>query len=259
MLPEQPSLAQATPARRKNRQIGHQDRDALSSKIPHRRSQARTEQSGLAWRKNLSACTRISTYEQARHIERLAELGAACVDAVSRRGGFVVMRDPEGNEFCVIDHSELGSLRAAACVRQSRHGRGSRPRSRSRALSAAYSSEVLDDLGQSPVTSRSYCPAVDASDVLAWDPRRFFRPFRRRLAHQMSVRTRLAASAVTAVPAAAPPGAQSLIHLGVVKSAPGRTDVAIQQASACYACSLRGLAWLAATRRCGWLTGGPGW
>jgi hypothetical protein len=31
-------------------------------------------------RKNLSACTRISTYEQARHIERLAELGAACVD-----------------------------------------------------------------------------------------------------------------------------------------------------------------------------------
>jgi hypothetical protein len=179
----------------------------------------------LPGEKNLSACTRISTCEQARQIERLAELGAACVDAVSRRGGFVVMRDPEGNEFCVIDHSELGSLRAVACVRQSRHGRGSRPRSRSRALSAAYSSEVLDDLGQSPVTSRSHCPAVDASDVLAWDPRRFFRPFRRRLAHQMSVRTRLAASAVTAVPAAAPPGAQSLIHLGVVKSAPGRTDV----------------------------------
>jgi hypothetical protein len=50
------------------------------------------------------------------------------------------------------------------------------------------SSEVLDDLGQSPVTSRSHCPAVDASDVLAGDPRRFFRPFRRRLAHQVSVR-----------------------------------------------------------------------
>jgi hypothetical protein len=28
MLPEQPSLAQATPARRKNRQIGHQGLDA---------------------------------------------------------------------------------------------------------------------------------------------------------------------------------------------------------------------------------------
>jgi positive regulator of sigma E activity len=43
------------------------------------------------------------------------------------------------------------------------------------------------------------------------------------------------------------------------KLRPGSVSVAIQQASACYACSLRGLAWLAATRRCGWLTGGPGW
>jgi hypothetical protein len=52
------------------------------------------------------------------------------------------------------------------------------------------SSEVLDDLGQSPVTSRSHFPALDASDALAGDPSRFFRPLRRRpLAHQMSVRT----------------------------------------------------------------------
>ena len=29
------------------------------------------------------------------------------------------------------------------------------------------SSEVLDDLGQSPVTSRSHFPALDASDALA--------------------------------------------------------------------------------------------
>ncbi len=32
------------------------------------------------------------------------------------------------------------------------------------------SSEVLDDLGQSPVTSRSHPPALDASDVLAGVP-----------------------------------------------------------------------------------------
>jgi catechol 2,3-dioxygenase-like lactoylglutathione lyase family enzyme len=49
------------------------------------------------------------TREQARHIERLAGLGAARVDEwpYPEDADFVVMRDPDGNEFCVIDHPEL--------------------------------------------------------------------------------------------------------------------------------------------------------
>jgi catechol 2,3-dioxygenase-like lactoylglutathione lyase family enzyme len=49
------------------------------------------------------------TREQARHIERLAGLGAARVDEwpYPQDADFVVMRDPDGNEFCVIDHPEL--------------------------------------------------------------------------------------------------------------------------------------------------------
>jgi catechol 2,3-dioxygenase-like lactoylglutathione lyase family enzyme len=49
------------------------------------------------------------TREQARHIERLAGLGAARVDEwpYPEDAVFVVMRDPDGNEFCVIDHPEL--------------------------------------------------------------------------------------------------------------------------------------------------------
>jgi catechol 2,3-dioxygenase-like lactoylglutathione lyase family enzyme len=48
------------------------------------------------------------TSEQARHVERLAGLGATRVDdwPYPEDADFIVMRDPDGNEFCVIDHSE---------------------------------------------------------------------------------------------------------------------------------------------------------
>jgi catechol 2,3-dioxygenase-like lactoylglutathione lyase family enzyme len=49
------------------------------------------------------------TSEQARHVDRLVKLGATRVDDWPYPGGadFIVLRDPEGNEFCVIDHPEL--------------------------------------------------------------------------------------------------------------------------------------------------------
>jgi catechol 2,3-dioxygenase-like lactoylglutathione lyase family enzyme len=45
------------------------------------------------------------TSEQARHVERLAGLGATRVDdwPYPEDADFIVMRDPDGNEFCVID------------------------------------------------------------------------------------------------------------------------------------------------------------
>lgn len=51
------------------------------------------------------------TAEQARHVERLAKLGAVRVDEwpYPDDADFIVMRDPDGNEFCVIDHPD-GSL-----------------------------------------------------------------------------------------------------------------------------------------------------
>jgi catechol 2,3-dioxygenase-like lactoylglutathione lyase family enzyme len=44
--------------------------------------------------------------EQARQVERLAGLGATRVDdwPYPKDADFVVLRDPDGNEFCVIDH-----------------------------------------------------------------------------------------------------------------------------------------------------------
>jgi catechol 2,3-dioxygenase-like lactoylglutathione lyase family enzyme len=44
--------------------------------------------------------------EQGRHVERLAKLGATRVDEwpYPDDADFIVMRDPDGNEFCVIDH-----------------------------------------------------------------------------------------------------------------------------------------------------------
>lgn len=44
--------------------------------------------------------------EQARHVERLVTLGATRVDEwpYPDDADFIVRRDPEGNEFCVIDH-----------------------------------------------------------------------------------------------------------------------------------------------------------
>ena len=49
------------------------------------------------------------TCEQARHVERLLKLGATRVDEWPYPDGadFIVLRDLDGNEFCVIDHPEL--------------------------------------------------------------------------------------------------------------------------------------------------------
>jgi catechol 2,3-dioxygenase-like lactoylglutathione lyase family enzyme len=49
------------------------------------------------------------TDEQARHVERLVGLGATRVNEwpYPDDADFVVLRDPDGNEFCVIDHAEL--------------------------------------------------------------------------------------------------------------------------------------------------------
>jgi catechol 2,3-dioxygenase-like lactoylglutathione lyase family enzyme len=49
------------------------------------------------------------TDEQDRHVERLIALGATRVEQwpYPDKADFVVLRDPDGNEFCVIDHSEL--------------------------------------------------------------------------------------------------------------------------------------------------------
>src|SRR5690348_16706945 len=46
------------------------------------------------------------TAEQARHVERLTALGATRVEEwpYPDDADFVVLRDPDGNEFCVIDH-----------------------------------------------------------------------------------------------------------------------------------------------------------
>ena len=48
------------------------------------------------------------TREQARHVERLVSLGATRVEEwpYPEDADFVVMRDPDGNEFCIIDHPE---------------------------------------------------------------------------------------------------------------------------------------------------------
>jgi catechol 2,3-dioxygenase-like lactoylglutathione lyase family enzyme len=49
------------------------------------------------------------TDEQARHVERLVGLGATRVDdwPYPEDADFVVLRDPDGNEFCVIDHAAV--------------------------------------------------------------------------------------------------------------------------------------------------------
>lgn len=49
------------------------------------------------------------TSEQERHVERLVALGATWVDdwPYPPDADFVVLRDPDGNEFCVVDHVEL--------------------------------------------------------------------------------------------------------------------------------------------------------
>jgi hypothetical protein len=49
------------------------------------------------------------TDEQSRHVDRLIGLGASRVHDWSYPddADFVVLRDPDGNEFCVIDHGPL--------------------------------------------------------------------------------------------------------------------------------------------------------
>jgi catechol 2,3-dioxygenase-like lactoylglutathione lyase family enzyme len=49
------------------------------------------------------------TAEQERHVERLVALGATRVAdwPYPDDADFVVLRDPDGNEFCVIDHAAL--------------------------------------------------------------------------------------------------------------------------------------------------------
>ncbi|CAA9360474.1 MAG: hypothetical protein AVDCRST_MAG34-2424 [uncultured Nocardioidaceae bacterium] len=49
------------------------------------------------------------TSEQERHVERLCALGASRVAdwPYPDDADFIVLRDPDGNEFCVIDHAEL--------------------------------------------------------------------------------------------------------------------------------------------------------
>jgi catechol 2,3-dioxygenase-like lactoylglutathione lyase family enzyme len=49
------------------------------------------------------------TSEQSRHVERLVGLGAARVEdwPYPPDADFVVLRDPDGNEFCVIGHADL--------------------------------------------------------------------------------------------------------------------------------------------------------
>jgi catechol 2,3-dioxygenase-like lactoylglutathione lyase family enzyme len=50
------------------------------------------------------------TSEQARHVARLTHLGATPVEddwPYPDDADFVVLQDPDGNEFCVIDHPEL--------------------------------------------------------------------------------------------------------------------------------------------------------
>ena len=46
------------------------------------------------------------TSEQERHVERLVTLGATRVSEwpYPDDADFIVLRDPDGNEFCVIDH-----------------------------------------------------------------------------------------------------------------------------------------------------------
>lgn len=49
------------------------------------------------------------TDTQAEQVERLLELGATRVDdwPYPHNADFVVLRDPDGNEFCVIGHAQL--------------------------------------------------------------------------------------------------------------------------------------------------------
>ncbi len=55
------------------------------------------------------------TAEQQRHVERLLALGATPVEdwPYPPDPDFVVLRDPDGNEFCVIDHRPMAVVTPA--------------------------------------------------------------------------------------------------------------------------------------------------
>jgi hypothetical protein len=48
------------------------------------------------------------TRERDKHVDRLVGLGATVVDEwpYPDRHDFIVLRDPDGNEFCVIAHQD---------------------------------------------------------------------------------------------------------------------------------------------------------
>ena len=76
--------------------------------------QGRSAPLGLQLSQTLSAAPvrvhlDLYTSEQDRHVERLVGLGATRVTGwpYPDDPDFVVLRDPDGNEFCVIDHAEL--------------------------------------------------------------------------------------------------------------------------------------------------------
>ena len=56
------------------------------------------------------------TSEQARHVDRLVSLGATRVHEwpYPADADFVVMRDPDGNEFCVISQALRWAVQAVA-------------------------------------------------------------------------------------------------------------------------------------------------
>jgi Glyoxalase-like domain len=51
------------------------------------------------------------TREQSRQVDRLVVLGATRVEdwPYPQDADFIVLRDPDGNEFCVIDHDPVQS------------------------------------------------------------------------------------------------------------------------------------------------------
>lgn len=56
-------------------------------------------------------CRSHCSWPRARHVERLVGLGASRVEnwPSPDDADFIVLRDPDGNEFYVIDHAPLGS------------------------------------------------------------------------------------------------------------------------------------------------------
>jgi catechol 2,3-dioxygenase-like lactoylglutathione lyase family enzyme len=76
--------------------------------------QGRSAPLGLQLSQTLSAAPvrvhlDLYTSEQGRHVGRLIGLGAKPVEdwAYPPDADFVVLRDPDANEFCVIDHPDL--------------------------------------------------------------------------------------------------------------------------------------------------------